>query len=169
MTGWHALNLWQRVAVFGTFTASAILLAISMVAQMAPGSKYPLAPRAVPVATLSALLVALGVSFHVQVEQNFVANGLMCMKSGLTYAIPAAFLFWLLVRKGAFLYPKLIGAMAGGLAGLIGLSVLEINCSNLNVFHILVWHWGVVMISSAVGTLLGAAVEFVERRFSQRY
>ena len=81
----------------------------------------------------------------------------MCMKSGLTYAIPAAFLFWLLVRKGAILYPKLIGAMAGALAGLIGLSVLEINCSNLNVFHILVWHWGVVLISSAAGALLGAA------------
>jgi hypothetical protein len=46
------------------------------------------------------------------------------------------------------LYPKLIGAAAGGLAGLIGLSVLEINCSNLDVFHILVWHWGVVLISS---------------------
>jgi hypothetical protein len=60
----------------------------------------------------------------------------------------------LLVRKGAILYPKLIGAMAGGLAGLIGLSVLEINCSNLNVFHVLVWHWGVVVIGSAAGTLL---------------
>jgi hypothetical protein len=169
MTGWDALGLWQRVALFAALTASAMLLAVSMVAQMAPGSKYPLAPRAVPIATLSALLIALAVSFHVEAEQNFVANGLMCMKSGLTYAIPAAFLFWLLVRKGAILYPKLIGTMAGGLAGLIGLSVLEINCSNLNVFHILVWHWGVVLISSAAGALLGGAMEFVERRFSQRF
>jgi hypothetical protein len=169
MTGWDALSLWQRVALFAMLTASAILLAVSMVAQMAPGSKYPLAPRAVPIATLSALLVALAASFHARAEEDFVANGLMCMKSGLAYAIPAAFLFWLLVRKGAILYPKLIGAMAGGLAGLIGLSVLEINCSNLNVFHVLVWHWGVVLISSAAGTLLGAAVELVERRFSQRF
>lgn len=166
-TGWDALGLWQRVALFAALTASAMLLAVSMVAQMTPGSKHPLAPRAVPIATLSAILAILAVSFHVQAEQNFVANGLMCMKNGLTYAIPAAFLFWLLVRKGAILYPKLIGAMAGGLAGLIGLSVLEINCSNLNVFHILVWHWGVVLISSAAGALLGAAVEFVERLFSQ--
>ena len=169
MTGWDALSLWQRVALFAMLTASAILLAVSMVAQMAPGSKYPLAPRAVPISTLAALLIALAASFHAQAEQDFVASGLMCMKSGLVYAIPAAFLFWLLVRKGAILYPKLIGAMAGGLAGLIGLSVLEINCSNLNVFHILIWHWGVVVISSAAGTLLGAAVELVERRFSQRF
>ena len=168
MTGWDALSLWQRVALFAMLTASAILLAVSMVAQMAPGSKYPLAPRAVPIATLSALLVALAASFHAQAEQDFVASGLMCMKSGLTYTIPAAFLFWLLVRRGTILYPKLIGAMAGGLAGLIGLSVLEINCSNLNVFHILVWHWGVVLISSAASALLGAGVEFVERHLSQR-
>ena len=89
---------------------------------------------------------------------------LACTKSGLTYAVPAAFLFWLVVRKGAILYPKLIGAMSGGLAGLIGLSVLEMNCSNLNVFHIVVWHWGVVLISLAGGALLGAAVEYLGLR-----
>jgi hypothetical protein len=46
---------------------------------------------------------------------------------------------------------------------LTGLTVLEINCPNLNVFHILVWHWGVVLISSGAGALLGAAVERIER------
>jgi hypothetical protein len=90
------------------------------------------------------------------------------MRNGLTYSIPAAFLFWLLVRRGAILYPKLIGAAAGGLAGLVGFSVLEINCSNLNVFHILVWHWGVVLISSVAGALLGAAVEYIERWRNQK-
>jgi hypothetical protein len=62
------------------------------------------------------------------------------------------------------LYPKLIGAAAGGLAGLIGLSVLEINCSNLDVFHILVRHRGVVLISSGAGALLGPGAEYVDRR-----
>jgi hypothetical protein len=36
---------------------------------------------------------------------------------------------------------------------LIGLSVLEVNCPNLNVFHILVWHGGVVLIGSLAGAL----------------
>jgi hypothetical protein len=31
----------------------------------------------------------------------------------------------------------------------------------LNVFHILVWHWGVVLLSSMAGASLGAAVEYV--------
>ena len=112
---------------------------------------------------LTALFIVLCVAFHPRTEPGFVANGLVCMKNGLTYGILGGVLFWLLVRRGAMLDPKLIGAAAGGLAGLTGLTVLEINCPNLNVFHILVWHWGVVLISSGAGALLGSAVERIER------
>jgi hypothetical protein len=168
MSGWGTLSLAQRIAVFGTLTASSTLLAVSMVGQMAPGSKYALAPAVLPITILSALVVIFVAVFRSHPERAFIADGLACIKGGLTYSIPAAMLFWLLVRRGANLYPKLIGAAAGGLAGLIGLSVLEINCSNLNVFHILVWHWGVVGVSSAAGALLGAAVEYLGRSRSQK-
>jgi hypothetical protein len=168
MNGWGALSAMQRIAVFATLAASAVLLAISMIGQMVPGCKYALAPAALPIGILTALTIVLAATFQRKQEAAFVAVGLVCMRNGLTYSIPAAFLFWLLVRRGAILYPKLIGAAAGGLAGLVGLSVLEINCSNLNVLHILVWHWGVVLISSVAGTLLGAAVEYTERRHSRK-
>ena len=49
-----------------------------------------------------------------------------------------------------------------------GLSVLEVNYPNLGVFHILVWHGGVVLIGSLAGALLGAALECVERGHRQR-
>jgi hypothetical protein len=91
-----------------------------------------------------------------------------CMKNGLTYSILAAFLFWVILRRGAILYPKLIGAFAGGLAGLGGLSVLEVNCPNLNVFHFLVWHGVVVVIGSLAGALLGGALEYFERGHRQK-
>ncbi len=168
MNGWGALSTMQRIAVFTTLAASAVLLAISMIGQMVPGSKYAFAPTALPIGILTALTIVLAATFRPHAEPDFVADGLTCMRNGLTYSIPAALLFWLLVRRGAILYPKLIGAAAGGLGGLAGLSVLEINCSNMNVFHILVWHWGVVLISSAAGALLGAAVEFIERWRSQK-
>jgi len=163
MSGWGALSLAQRAGVFAALTTSALLLAVSMVGQMVPGSKYALAPVGLPIVILTALLIVLAVSFHRRAEPAFVADGLVCMKNGLTSAIPAVVLFWLLVRRGAMLNPKLIGAAAGGLAGLTGLTVLEINCPNLNVFHILVWHWGVVLVSSGAGALLGAVVERIER------
>jgi hypothetical protein len=168
MSGWGALSLAQRAVVFVALAISALLLAVSIVGQMAPGSKYQLAPAGLPIVILTALLIVLAVAFHARAEPAFVADGLVCMKSGLTYAMVAVVLFWLLVLCGAMLNPKLIGAGAGGLAGLTGLTVLEINCPNLNVFHILVWHWGVVLISSGAGALLGAAVERTERWCGRR-
>ena len=76
--------------------------------------------------------------------------------------LSTAFLFWLVVRRGAIIHPKLMGAAIGRLAGLTGLSVLAMNCSNLNVFHILVWHWGVVLLTSGPA-LFGAGVEYIQR------
>jgi hypothetical protein len=84
---------------------------------------------------------------------------LACLKNGLSFSIAAAVLLWLILRRGAILLPKLMGAAAGGLAGLSGFSVLEVNCPNLNALHILAWHGGVVLIGSLGGVLVGAAVE----------
>jgi len=163
MDGWAALSGMQRIAVFAIIAASAILLAVSMIGQMAPGNKA-LAPTVLPVGVLTVLMITLVVTFRPRGELAFVKTGLACVRRGLTYSIPAAFLFWLLLRRGAILFPKLIGAAVGGLAGLAGLSVLELNCPDVNVFHVVVWHWGVVLISTAAGVLIGTAVEYIQRR-----
>ena len=168
MNGWGALSLVQRIVVFVTLAASAVLLAMSMVRQMAPGSKQILAPAVLLVAILVLLMMVMAATFRSHQESAFLASGVMCMKNGLTYSIPAAFLLWLIVRRGAILYPKLMGAVAGGLAGLAGLSVLEVNCPNLNVFHILVWHGGVVVIGCLGGALLGCALESIEQWRKQK-
>ena len=162
-TGWHVLNMLQRTAVFVTLAVSAVLLANSMVRQMVPGSKHAFAPATLPIAILIALMLVIVATFRSQRESAFILGGLACMKNGLLFSVPAAFLLWLILRRGVLLLPKLIGAAAGGLAGLSGLSVLEVNCPNLNVLHILVWHGGVVVISSLGGALVGAAVESIQR------
>jgi hypothetical protein len=164
MNGWAALNAVQRIAVFAALAASAVLLAVSMVGQMAPGSRYALAPTVLPIGVLTTLLVIIAVLFRPHEESAFIANGLTCVRRGLTFSIPAALLFGLVLQRGAMLFPILIGAAAGGLAGLVGMSVLELNCPNVSVFHILVWHLGVVLISAAAGALIGAAVEYIQRR-----
>ena len=168
MSGWDALSKVQRTIVFTALTASAILLAVSVVRQMAPGGKHSLSPRLLPIGILALLIVVIAAVFRIRHESAFVPDGLACLRTGLTYSIPAAFLFSLLLSGGAIMYPKLIGAAAGGLAGLIGLSVLEVQCPNLNEYHILVWHWGVILLCSIGGLSLGAAVEYTRRRGSHR-
>lgn len=163
MNGWSALSVPQKIAIFATLATSAGLLVVSTVGQMVPGSKYALAPASLLIEILAILVIVFAAAFRPREEKAFVTSGLACMKNGLTYAIPAAFLLWLMVRRGAILYPKLMGAAIGGLAGLVGLSVLEMNCPDLNVFHVLVWHGGVVLLSSGAGVLFGAAVEYIQR------
>jgi hypothetical protein len=168
MNGWRALTIAQRTAVFMTLATGAVLLAVSIVRQMVPGSKHVFSPARLPLAILAGLMLMMAATFRSRQDLAFMASGLRCMKNGLTYAIPAAFLLWLTLRRGAILFPKLIGAAAGGLAGLIGLSVLEMNCPNLNVFHVFVWHGGVVLISSLGGALVGAAAESIDRSRRQK-
>jgi hypothetical protein len=163
MNGWGALSLVQRIVVFSTLAVSAVFLAVSMIRQMVPGSNHILAPAVLLVSIVVGIMMVIAATFRSRPEPAFLASGVMCMKNGLTYSIPTAFLLWLILRRGALLYPKLIGAIAGEFAGLAGLSVLEVNCPNLNVLHILVWHAGVVIIGSAGGALLGTAVECIER------
>jgi len=149
--------------VFMTLAASAILLVVSVVRQIVPGSKHAIAPATLPFAILVVLVLMMAATFRSRPDSAFIAGGLMCVKNGLAHAAPAAFLLRLTLRRGAILFPKLIGAAAGGLAGLIGLSVLEVSCSNLNVFHVLVWHGGVVLISSLGGAIVGAVTESIAR------
>lgn len=164
MDGWAALNGTQRIAVFGAMATGAALLAVSMIGQIAPGDKYALAPALLPVAILTVVIIVLSAAFRPRMEPAFVETGLTCARRGLAYSLPAALLFWLLLRRGAILYPKIIGAALGGLASLAGFTVLELSCPDVNVFHIVVWHWGVVLIGTASGALIGAAAESVQQR-----
>jgi len=45
-----------------------------------------------------------------------------------------------------------------------GFSVLELSCPDVNLFHIVVWHWGVLLIGTASGALIGAAAEYIQQR-----
>jgi hypothetical protein len=164
MTGWHALSPAQRTGVFTVLAAGGLLLAFSMIGQMAPGSKYAVAQKSVPIISLATMLIVVVAMFRPRPESAFVHTGLVCLKNGLTYSIPAFVLFGAIVRFGAMLNTKVIGAAAGTLAGFAGLAALEMNCPNPNVFHRLLWHCGVVLISSGVGTLFGAVVEQVKLR-----
>jgi hypothetical protein len=153
--GWQALGIRQRVAVFTPLAACAGALAMCLVRLMAPGSKHVASPVLLSIGTLLILAVDFVAVFHPHQESTFVPIGLVCLETGLACAVPAAVLFWLFLRRGAILSPGLTGATAGGLAGLVGLTVLQVQCPNVNVYHILVWHLGTALLSGVGGFALG--------------
>jgi hypothetical protein len=153
--GWSVLSSFQKAAVFGPLAACAGLLAWSLVRLMVPGSKHVIRPIWSSIAALLLLVIVIEAVFHPQPESGFVSTGLRCLRTGSAWAVPAAALFWLLLRRGAVLSPGLTGATAGGLAGLAGLMVLEVQCPNLSSYHILVWHWGVALLATLGGLALG--------------
>jgi hypothetical protein len=149
--GWHALSDLQRIAVFVPLGVVTALLAFSVVRQMRPAAKYARSSALVSAGIFILLLLIMTFLFQRAHESAFVRHGLGCFRTGMTFAIPAAFLFALLLLRGAALSPALTGATAGGLAGLVGLAVLEIHCPNLNVYHIVVWHVSVTLVCVVAG------------------
>src|ERR1700694_1022774 len=68
MNGWGALSMARRIVVFLTLAAGAVLLANSMVRQMAPGSKHTVAPAVLLVSILVLLMMVIAATFRSQQE-----------------------------------------------------------------------------------------------------
>jgi len=164
--GWFLLMPGQKLAVFTTLAASAALLAFSLARQMVPGQKSLLRPGFLPIGLFVLLCLTVASVFQVRTDPHFLQSGETCLRAGLPYAIPAALAFWWILRRGAILSPRMIGATTGMLAGLVSMTVLEVHCTNLNVWHILVWHVGFALLGLAAGLLVAAAGQAIHNRVS---
>jgi hypothetical protein len=70
---------------------------------------------------------------------------------------------WIL-RRGFVLDWSKAGIVAGTLAGLTGLGMLELHCPNLKAIHVMVWHVAVVIVSGAAGFAIGWTADYFRRR-----
>jgi hypothetical protein len=149
----------QTGTILSALAISAGLLAYSLVHQMVPGSRHRIPPGLLPVAITISLTIAIAVLFPFQHERNFWGKAWGCIRAGTPIGVLAAVPSWLMLRRGAILSPTMSGAATGLFAGLVGTSVLEIHCPNLDAWHILVSHLGVAMLCALAGLLIGLAAE----------
>lgn len=156
----------EATAILFFLAASAAVLAYSLVRQMVPGSR-----QLCPTYVLSGVIILLFLVaslFRFRQEPGFWQTGWACLRTGVSYALMAMLPFCLLLRQGAVVSPRVTGATAGLLAGLIGTSVLEITCLNFNALHIMMWHVGVAMLGALVGLVAGVTKELLVRRRSKK-
>jgi hypothetical protein len=155
LDGWHARSVLQSTVDLSLLGISVLALANLLAQQMTPGSRYRAAVwvwLAVPVVALLAAVASLYGDIW---KPDYVALAMNCFKIGVACAAVSAPLFWLALHRGFSLHPVSHGATAGLLAGLAGVTVLEIYCPYLDRLHISVSHIGVAVVSALVGAVFG--------------
>jgi hypothetical protein len=168
MYGFHKLNGTERGALFPALAIFTWLAALLSVAEMTPGGfrwKNPILVR--PVMTNPARLLLIIMAAWIAVDAilfqdyqmvSFVPDGIPCLRAGLVVAIPTGFASWLVLRRGFAVNATGSGLAAGTLAGLAGLSMLELHCANLHAMHVMVWHTAVIPLSAVMGALLAKSI-----------
>jgi hypothetical protein len=160
VAGWQARNSLQVSVDFTLLGISSLVLAFTLAKQMAPGSGHIAPAWVFIVAPMLALLAAVVLLFGYHWLPPFWPRALYCWKIGVVCAALSAPLFWLALRRGCSLNPVSQGMMTGLLAGIVGVTVLEIHCPNLDRMHIVTSHLG----AAVTVVLVAATVSAIDRK-----
>jgi hypothetical protein len=162
--GIEKLSASARVLIFSTLGILVWVAAKEFVSQLIPGSRRGLSEGAFLTLASVVLLAVFAFVFRDYRTDHFIAAGVACLLTGLLLAVPAAFLSWLLLRRGFAVNYVAAGLVGGALAGLCGVTMLELHCANFQALHVLVWHTGVVPAGAAAGALTGWALQSLGSR-----
>jgi Negative regulator of sigma F len=151
----HALTPFQMLVYFGSFLLLAIFFSVALVEQIVPGSKRRVNSGALLAGAWLLLIALIPLLFRRFELNNFVEDGLPCLKLGTAGAVLAGCLGFVLMRKGFLTSPLQASLLLGSFAGLAGVTALALICPYLNAPHILVWHLGPMVIGGLGGTAIG--------------
>jgi len=155
--GFEKMDLLERALIFSTLGVLAWVAGTEFVNEMIPGSRRGISAGGLLGLGSVLLVVVFALLFHDYHTEHFLSAGLVCLATGVLHAIPAGLLSWLVLRRGFPVNSVSAGVVAGTLAGLAGVGLLELHCPNFQAMHILVWHTAVLVVSAAVGALVGKA------------
>jgi hypothetical protein len=161
--GIHKLGAWERALIFPALGILLWLGARSAVGEMIPGSRRHTAAGALLGTASLALVAVFAILFRDYHTDQFVSQGVKCLTAGVLHAIPAALASWLLLRRGFAVNPVAAGLVMGTLAGLAGVTMLELHCANLEAPHVMLWHTAVIPVSAAAAAFVAWVARFRAR------
>lgn len=157
----HGGEIAWLFPLLGAFVAAAALLAVR---EMRPGHSRLLPAGWLMAIITGAVVAAFAVVFHTPGWVRFFAQGLICLKAGLMFALIAAVVLAAVLRRGYAVDPSAAGLLAGTLAGFAGVTMLELHCTDFQAQHVLIWHVAVLPCSALIGLLAGRLLAAISRR-----
>ncbi|MGA2648688.1 MAG: NrsF family protein [Candidatus Sulfotelmatobacter sp.] len=158
--GIEELSVLERALIFPVMGILICLAATACVSEMIPGTRRIVSPGILlGVGTLT-LLAVFAFLFRDYRTEHFVSAGVVCLMTGLLHAVPTGLVSWWFLRRGFAVTSVAAGLVGGTLAGLAGVTMLELHCANFQALHILLWHTAVVPVSGAAGALLAWVLRF---------
>ena len=154
-SGIEKMSMLERSLVFSVLGIAILAAAMELVSAVIPGSLRRFSSGRLLGAVGVCLAFVLAACFRDYRTTHFVHAGLVCLAIGLLHAMVTGLLSWLVLRRGFAVDTVSAGAVAGTLAGLAGVSALELHCANFQAAHVLVWHLGVLLVSAGLGALCG--------------
>jgi hypothetical protein len=153
--GWRKMGAGAAAGIFVVMLAAVAMLAMACVTAKIPGARRIAHPAVLMGAACVAMVCVFVAVFDDRRTDGFVRQGWPCLRAGLMWAGPAGLAVWLVLRRGFAVDGRAAGVAIGGLAGLAGLTMLELHCPNFRLAHIAVWHTAAVPIAAGVGYVLG--------------
>ena len=154
----------KMVAYFGALLLLAVLFSFAIVDQIIPGSKRRINPITLLAGAALLLVVLTPVLFQNFELRGFVEGGWPCLKFGTFFAILGGALGFRLARGGFLTSPMEASLLLGCFAGLSGATALACVCPFFNAPHILVWHFGTMVVGTAAGAGIGLILEWQASR-----
>ena len=153
--GFHHLGAFVRLLCCVAIGAAAALLVLALDQELVPGSKRYVRPGLLMASLFAALGGLTAVLFPVFTMEGFISRGFPCLRLGTLCALVFGALLAIWLKRGYAVSGARAGAVAGFLSGLAGVAVLALHCPIQNAGHILVWHFGAIVIASECGVLAG--------------
>jgi hypothetical protein len=166
LLGLHGVQKMTGLEIGLIFLVLGMLLCLSAVlcvAEAIPGSRRLAPPGTLTVSACVALAAVFSLLFHDYRTERFVSQGVACLTAGLGLVLPAALAVWWFLRRGFAVNSVASGWARGMLAGLAGVTMLELHCPNFEAPHVMVWHIAVLPASAAIGMLAARAAQAYRR------
>jgi hypothetical protein len=156
--GIQKMNALQIGLIFPVLGILIWIASVLCVSEVIPGSRRPVAPWLLLLSGCLAPAVVFALLFTDYGRERFVSQGMTCLTAGLLHAFPVSVASVWVLSRGFALNSVAGGLAKGTLAGLAGVTMLELHCPNFEAPHVMVWHIAVLAVSGVVGALLGWTV-----------